>query len=164
MICCKSIVYLVATTSARRAPGDISQYLPTLCMGERETKREAWKREGEGGEGWNYVLSFIFERAQLWTLCSSTCRLFSALACQRCIGLLTPPAPSREREYRGNNVRRGERRAKRFCGIRVLELNARKKGKNGHCEVENWSGRAHLRAIVPWMTDLLTMLRDNFAR
>lgn len=154
MICCKSIVYLVATAFARRAPGGISQYLPALHGRESG---------GEEGGGWNYVLSFIFERAQLWTPCSSTCRLFSALACQRRIGLPTPSAPSGEREH-GSNVWWRGWKVERFCGIRVLELNARKKEKNGNCEVENWSGRAHLRAIVPWMTDLLTTLRDNFSR
>jgi len=51
MICCKSIVYLVATTSARRAPGSISQYLPVLYMEERardsEREREKERREGD---------------------------------------------------------------------------------------------------------------------
>jgi len=127
MICCKSIVYLVATTSARRAPGSISQYLPVLYMEERARDSD-W--EGEEGGGWNYVLSFIFEKAQLWASCSSTCRLFSALACQRCIGLLTPLAPNRERKQ----CERGAEGEKISRGIRVLELNARN-GKNRNCEV-----------------------------
>jgi len=71
----------------------VSHSIFQFCTWERERETER-----EKGGGWNYVLSFIFERAQLWASCSSTCRLFSVLACQRCIGLLTPLAPNRERK------------------------------------------------------------------
>jgi len=120
MICCKSIVYLAATTSARRAPGGISQYLPVLYVEEETRKKE---REAEGG-GWNYVLSFIFEgaQAQLWTPCSSTCRLFSASVLKVYRTSNSTHSLNRERDQRGNNMGRRGWRVKRF---RVLELNAR---------------------------------------
>ncbi|KAL0115724.1 hypothetical protein PUN28_010924 [Cardiocondyla obscurior] len=55
MICCKSIVYLVAATSARRAPGSISQYLPVLCVKEKardsERERENERERDRGREG-----------------------------------------------------------------------------------------------------------------
>lgn len=91
----------------------VSHSISQLCAWRESERRR--KRRGREGRGWNYVLSFIFERAQLWTLYSSTCRLFSALACQRCIGLLAPPAPRKRKRTTGKQ-RNGGRRWRDFVG------------------------------------------------
>lgn len=61
-------------------------------------------------------------------------------------------SPEKENNVEKRTARRrggGGGKRRDFAGYAYWNLTARKKEKNGNCEVENWSGRARLRAIVP---------------
>lgn len=101
MICCKSIVYLAA--SARRAPGDISQYLSTSVY-VQEGKRNGW------GRGMKLCsLLYVWKGTAVWTTCYSTWRPFFAVACWKRVRLLTPPAGEREQRSEGRRKTSTER-------------------------------------------------------
>jgi len=146
--------------SPRDAHLAVSHSISQLCTW-RESERQ--KEARKGGKGMKLCsLLYIWKGTAVNTVFLHVPPVFRS-SVPKVYRTSSSTRSEKEKENNRETTKRREE-VERFCGIRALKLDAKKKGKNGNCEVENWSGRAHLRAIVSWMTDLLTMLRDNFAR